>query len=317
MKPTTRASKDADALAQALSPLIRMEIASIGAIESVAHREAHPGYPILFQGAKQGKQANVEQMNTLLRIAGTSQVETGGMLEPILHLQSLTLQRTSLTSLLSAMRLVEENLVARYRDVLPSLDGLARKTMERVFARATRHWLVLLAHIAQRKEGEGHQADILPLPLSAYFATEEDRVCMRCLFDRPGEQSALEKQNPYTYLCAACHDETIVAFPPDLRAQMPTWSEEAHRDRVIHKALGRPMKLIAEEEVQRVLAGLPPRLPIPANTKAGESPVVGQARHRRGSQPSSDLVLGRNDAAPDEQAYTDLLFDFRSVRSSW
>jgi hypothetical protein len=35
------------------------------------------------------------------------------------------------------------------------------------------------------------------------------------------------------------------------------------------------------------------------------------------STAASDLVIGRDGAAADELAYTDLLFDFRSVRESW
>jgi hypothetical protein len=315
MIPTRQITSDPDKLVDGLTSLIRMEIASIGAIESAGPTEAHPGYTILFQDAKQGKQSNVEQMNTLLRLVGKTQVQSGGMLEPILHLQTKALQHANLTVLLSAMRLVEETLVARYRDLLPSLEGLAQQTMNRVFARTTRHWLVLLAHIAQRKEGDSH-ADILPLPLSAYFASKEDRVCMRCLFDRPGERAALEKQDPYTYLCAACHDETVAEFPPDLRVQMPTWSAESHRDRVLHKALGRPMKLTAIKEVQSVLAGQPPEVPVPATEKVEESPPARPARHRHTAQPPADLVLEPASAA-DEQAYTDLLFDFRSVRQNW
>jgi hypothetical protein len=311
-----RITRDADELADRLSPLIHMEIASIGAIEAVGPREEHPGYTILFQDAKQGKQANVEQMNTLLRLAGKAQVESGGVLGSVLHLQTLALKHTNLTMLLSAMRIVEETLVARYRDLLPSLDGLARTAMETVFARATRHWLVILTHIAHRKEGNSDLADILPFPLSAYFATEEDKVCMRCLFDRPGELPALEKQDPHTYLCSACHDETVVEFPPDLRAQMSAWSEESHRDRVLHKALGRPMKLMAVKEVQSVLADLPPEVPMPASANAKQSPPV-RGRHRSVEQPPTDLLLDREGASADEQAYTDLLFDFRSVRLNW
>jgi len=316
MTISRRIDANADALAETLSPLIRMEIASIGAIESISPREARPDYTMLFHAARQGKQANVEQMNTLLRIAGKTEVESGGMLEPILHFQTLALQRTSLTALLSAMRLVEETLVARYRDALPSLQGLARTAMAHVFARSARQWVVLLAHIAQRKEGDANHTDTLPFPLSAYFATSEDRVCMRCLFDRAGALAAIEKQDPYTYLCAACHDEAIDGFPPDLREQMPTWSADAHRDRVLHKALGRPMKLKAIKEVQSVLAGLPAEIPKPAVAKVGQSPPVHDARHRRAEQPPSDILLETSRAA-DEQAYTDLLFDFRSVRMNW
>ena len=42
-------SGDPNTLAEKVSPLIQMEIASIGAIESAGPREAHPGYTILLQ----------------------------------------------------------------------------------------------------------------------------------------------------------------------------------------------------------------------------------------------------------------------------
>jgi hypothetical protein len=310
-------SGDPDKLAAQLSPLIQLEVASIGAIESAGPREAHAGYAVLFQETKSGKQANVEQMNTLLRLAGKPQVESGGLMEPILHLQTLALQRANTTAMLGAMRLVEETLVARYRETVKELEGLERRAMEHVLNRTTKHWMILIAHIAQRKEGNYDRADLLPLPLSSYFATTEDRVCMRCLLDRPGEHPALEKEDPHTYLCSACHEEAMAAFPPDLRAQMPRWTEEAHRDRVLHKALGRPEKLAAIKEVHAVLAGLPPEVPAPTPLKVDATPGGGGSRRSAADQPASDVVLPREGATADELAYTDLQFDFRSVRRNW
>jgi hypothetical protein len=318
MSNRIRISGEPDKLAKEISPLIQLEIASIGAIESASPREQDPGYVMLFHETKTGKQANVEQMNTLLRMAGRPQVESGGVAEPLLHLQTLTLQRTNTTALLGAMRILEETLTARYRETLPRLKGFERNAMNHVLNRTTKHWMVLVAHVAQRKEGNSDHADILPLPLSSYFATEEDRVCMRCLFDRPGERMAIQKPDPYTYLCAACHDEVVEEFPPDLQAQMQRWTEQAHRDRVLEKAFGRPSKLAAIKEVHAVLAGLPPEVPPPAILKpdASSGERGGRRRHRMDEAPS-DLMLDSDGIAADELAYTDLLFDFRSVRRSW
>jgi hypothetical protein len=312
-----RPSRGAEELSQLLSPLVQLEIASIGAIESAAPREADAEYVMLLMGTKIGKQASVEQMNTLLRRVGAKETEGGGLAEPMLHLQTLALQKTSTTAMLQAMRLVEETLVARYRDTVPKLRGLERRALQQVLDRTVTHWMILIAHVAQRKDGDSSHADLLPFPLSSYFASPEDRVCMRCLFDRPGKRAALQKDNPHTYVCSACHDEVALAFPPDLQLQMPRWSAQERRDRVLHKALSRPQKLRAIHEVHRVLAGMEPMIPVPAAEKKEESRPVPLARARRASQPPADLLLSREDAAPDELAYTDQLFDFRSVRRSW
>ena len=140
---------------------------------------------------------------------------------------------------------------------------------------------------------------------------------MRCLLDRPGDRAAIEKSDPYTYLCAACHDEAIDEFSPDLQAQMPRWTEQARRDRVLEKAFSRPSKLAAIKEVHAVLAGLPPEVPPPAIMKPETRASERDRRGRRMDQAPSDIVLADDGVAPDELAYTDLLFDFRSVRRSW
>ena len=312
----TLLSGDPDAVARVIAPLVQLEIASIGAIMAAAHREEHPGYVMLFHETKTGKQANVEQMNTLLRLTGASQVESGGLTEPVLRLQTLALQKANPTAMLQAMRVVEETLVARYGEAVKQLEGLEREAMTRVRGRATKHWMILIAHVAQRKDGDSSHARLLPLPLSSYFATGEDRVCMRCLLDRPGTRSSLERDRPRTYVCAACHDEVLAEFPPDLQGNLMTIPVEQRENRVIEKALGRPQKVKAIKEVHSVLAGLPPEVPATAKEKRGESPPA-PVRHPTASPPASDISIERANAQPDELAYTDLLFDFRSVRRSW
>jgi hypothetical protein len=300
-----------------LETLIRLEIASIGAIESAAHHEQHPGYTILFHETKTAKQANVEQMNTLLRMAGSREVESGGLIEPVIRLQTLALQKASTTAMLQAMSLTEESLVAKYRDTLSTRRGLERRALDKILARSTKQWMILLAHIAQRKDADSRAASVLPLPLQAYFATGEDRVCMRCLVDRPGVLPPLEKDDPYTYVCAACHDEVIADVPFDLQVQIPRWSAEARRDRIIHRALGRPEKLRAIKEVHAVLAALEPEIPLPATMKRLESRPVDRARWLLSEIVPSDISLEREGATDEELAYTDLLFDFRSVARNW
>jgi hypothetical protein len=300
-----------------LEKLIRLEVASIGAIESAAHHEAHPGYTILLHAAKTGKQANVEQMNTLLRMADRREIEAGGLIEPVIRLQTLALQKASTTAMLQAMSLVEESLVAQYRETVPAHHGLERRALECILRRSTKHSMILLAHIARRKDGNTRAAELLPQPLSAYFATAEDRVCMRCLLDRPGESPSFEKDDPYTYVCAACHDEVIADVPPDLQVQIPRWTAEARRDRIIHRALGRPEKLRAIKEVHAVLAGLKPEIPLPASAKRFRSRPADRTRRLSSKTVPSDISLERDGAGEEELAYTDLLFDFRSVAQNW
>jgi hypothetical protein len=308
-------------LADLLSPLIQHEIASIGAIDSATAHESHAGYVMLFQETKTSKQASVKQMNSVLRLAGQREIDSGGVIEPALRLQTLALQKASTTMLLGAMRVVEDLLVGRYAEASKDLAGLERTKLEVASRRARKHRMILTAHIAQRKNGESSYAHELPYPLSQYFASDEDRVCMRCLLDRPGAKRPLEKQDPYTYVCAACHAETQSEFPVDLQSQMPRWQEQELHDRVIHKALSRPMKMKAVKEVHAVLAGLPPERPpqIEVTRKATFAASLTSDRARRFdyAQPASELSIPVDNASAEETSYTTLLFDYRSVRKCW
>jgi len=330
MTPTTHDSPHATALrltgeskdvADLLSPLIRLEIASIGAIESAIGHESHAGYVVLFHDTKASKQASVEQMSAVLRLAAQPRVTSGDLVEPVLRLKTLAVQKASTTALLGAMRVVENLLLDRYEEACTKLAGLEREALEAASHRARKHRMILTAHIAQRKDADSEHTHGLPHALSHYFASDEDRVCMRCLLDRPGSKPALEKDDPYTYVCAACHDETEAEFPVDLRSQIPRWREQDLNDRVIHKAVGRPMKLKAVKEVHSVLAGLPPEAPakVAAMRKApAATDPTGDVTHRPSdAQPASELLIPLDGASAAESAYTTLLFDYRSVRKSW
>jgi hypothetical protein len=308
-------------LAEALSALIHLEIASIGAILSATGHESNPGYVMLFHETKTTKQASVEQMSTVLRMAGEPRVESGGRVEPVLRLQTLGLQKASTTALLQAMRLVEVMLLERYANASGDFSQLEAQAVETSARRARKHWMVLTAHIAQRKDGESKHAQELPHPLARYFASDEDRVCMRCLPDRPGARPAIEKQDPYTYICAACHAEAEAEFPSDLQSQIPRWTEDARRNRVIHKALSRAVKLKAAKEVHTLLAGMPlePPAKVLVASKAGPAtrPAPDFASAPAHAQPASELSVPGDGACVEERSYTDLLFDYRSVRRNW
>jgi hypothetical protein len=144
---------------------------------------------------------------------------------------------------------------------------------------------------------------------------------MRCLLDRPGGKTALEKQDPYTYVCAACHAETQAQFPVDLQSQIPRWPEQDLHDRVIHKALSRPSKLQAVKEVHATLAALPPEDAAKGSTTrkviAASAATADSARRPADAQPDSELSIPVDGASDEETSYTTLLFDYRSVRNNW
>ena len=217
-------------------------------------------------------------------------------------------------------QLVEERLAAEYRSLFDSASegALEARALEKVMKRAVKQWHVLTAHIAKR-EDDGEEAARLPFPLSRYFAHEKANACMRCLFDRPGSEPAIEKTDPYPYLyvCSACHDEVFAAFPDDLQSQAMRWPEHVRRNRVAERALGRPERLRAMQEAVADLSGLEREIPQPS--KAGRkatrrvpvtvAPPVETAAAR--------VELSRAGATEDEVAYTDLLFDFESSRQHW
>jgi hypothetical protein len=75
--------------------------------------------------------------------------------------------------------------------------------------------------------------------------------------------------------------------------------------------------LRAIKEVHAVLAGLEPEIPLPAAMKRSESRPADRARRLLSDTVSSDIALAREGASEEELAYTDLLFDFRSLARSW
>ena len=65
---STEASRTS--LERQLEPLVTREISGIAAIDTAIAHESAPDYVVMFQDAKNGKQANVEQMATLIRMQG-------------------------------------------------------------------------------------------------------------------------------------------------------------------------------------------------------------------------------------------------------
>lgn len=311
-------TKNAEALAAALNPLIYRELATIGAIDTVRPRESHPGYVILLHAAKIGKQASIEQMSSMIRAAGAQPAESAAPVEAMLKLQSSLARRLGTTPMLRAMRLAEAEVVRAYGEVIDRFDGIHRKGLEKCWHRAKKRLAVLTAHIAMRgAKPELEERLALPMTLDRYFAHGEDRVCFRCLFDRPGKRAPLERTDPhpYTYLCAACHDEVAVSFPLDLVDSFLRWTPEEQESHILERALGRASKLTAEALVLAKMSDVAPDMPpppIPYKTAQDASP-----KRRAPAQPRPRVALGELTGSPLEQAYVDALFDYDSVRANW
>lgn len=304
--------------AKILDPLIERELAGIGAIDTVLPRERHPGYVTLLRAAKLGKQASVEQLSTMIRAAGGQPAESATAAEAVLKMQASLAKSIGTTPVLRAMRLAETELVAAYADVYDRFDGIEQRGLQKCWHRAIKRVTVLTAHIAMRSaRPEIEETLALPMPLDRYFANGEDRVCFRCLFDRPGRRAPIERgdPHPYQYLCAACHDEVVGDFPPDLAVSVRRWTEDERRAHVIEHALGRPSKLKAELLVLAKLAGIAPDMPappLPYKTAIDASP-----KRRAPAQPRPRVELGGTAESELEQTYVDALFDYDTVRGNW
>jgi hypothetical protein len=272
-------------LQQMLAPIITREIAGIAAIHSAITHQT-PDYVVFFHAAKQAKQANIEQLTTLIRIGGGLVDERGGLRKALTSTQAALSSRVSTTVTLRAMRLAEVELVKLYSDALVQSDGLAKRALTKVLGRAMVNGHLLSAHLAKRS-GSAADADVLPVPLAEYFAGADARACMRCHLDRPGLSGALERSDPhpYTYVCAACHDEIPAEFPPDLASQMDRWPRDVREAQILQHAIGRTSRLNAIGCTLRPLAGLVPELPTPAAERAvivpAMTPAPGPARGER------------------------------------
>ena len=65
---STEASRTS--LERQLTPLVTREISGIAALDTAIAHESAPDYVVMFQDAKNAKQANVEQMAALIRMQG-------------------------------------------------------------------------------------------------------------------------------------------------------------------------------------------------------------------------------------------------------
>jgi hypothetical protein len=300
---------------QPLAACVKEEIAAIGGIDTAIRAEEDSGYVALLRDAKSEKQAAVEQLSTLLRMREQVPPESAFLLERVKKAQALV-EGVNRSLAFAVFRDAESRLIERYRELGDSeTEDFAKKVLSKVLERAVKRWHILTAHLAILA-GDAAMAKSLPRPLAQYFVSSRPRVCMRCLFDRPGERKALHRTapRPETYVCAACHDEVVTAFPPDLRVSLDRHSAEARQARVIEKALGKPQRVIASRTVLSALSGLPVQTPPRSERAFVESTPP---RLWAVDPKEAESVIPRQTESPTESAYREALFDPDAVSRSW
>lgn len=298
-----------------LDALVALEISGIAAIDT-AIPHASPDYVVMFHDAKMEKQANVEQLATLVRMRGATPNERARVRKTLTRTQAAITSRMSTTLALRAMRLAEIELVTLYAEAVNGADGLVKRGLGKALGRALVQAHLLTAHIAKRR-GSRADAALLPAALDAYFAGADARSCMRCHLDRRGSAGALERTDPhpYTYICAACHDEVLGEFPPDLAAQFDRWPRAVREAKVMQRALGHVSKLNAIGRVLHPLAGLDPEVPVPASARALTLPAMAPTPGPALGERAGVLVIDRRDGP--EGAYIDELFSPARTWRHW
>jgi hypothetical protein len=277
-----------------LNPILYRELASIGALDSAISREDKPGFVELFLAAKYGKQASVGQMMSILRAEGETPVVSGGVVEAVLKMQTVVAEWMGTIPTLTAMRLVETDIVAHYERAYDELDGTYKKAIEKAMHRAKKRVMILDAQLANRG----------------------GKACMRCHLDRPGQLAALERTDPepYQYICSACHEEVLAEFPPDIAEKSGQWTRRELENKVLEKAISRSSKLTVESTVLCKLADLAPDMPKPPMPYKNAIDVTGGSV--TATQPPAEVEIPPCKSL-DERLYTELLFDYESVRRNW
>jgi hypothetical protein len=305
------------ALDQLLGPLIAHEIAAIAAIDTAVAAEQHPDYVVMYYGLKTGKQANVEQMVTLIRRGGGVPPERAGVLKFVMQAQSAIAGRISgTTAAVEILRMNALSILKMYAETIRSVDDAPKLGLRRALGRTLVGCHLLTAHVAKRT-GSHREAAALPEPLAHYFAGAVAKACMRCHLDRPGDLDPLERSDPhpYTYVCAACHGEVRAEFPPDIASQMERWPAHAQESRVLQHAMSRPSMLNAIHQVLYPLAGLPAERPIRAVERAQSMPPAAPPPAPAPDEPPTVVVATPHGSA--EAGYVTELFDYRSARAFW
>jgi hypothetical protein len=313
----TAAAQRAERLRRALQPIISREIISIAAIDAATPRQNDPGYTYLYHESKIEKQSNVQQLATLLRVAGTGVQAPSAAAELAVEAQAMLAQSVSTTATLRVMRLMQAELVNQYADAVDRVTGDVRGGVAMCLGRALVSVTLLTAHLA-RLTGSDSERPLLPRGLGEYFVSEQPRVCMRCLLDRPGRSKSILRRDPhpYTYICASCVDEVRASFPPELVDQIERAREELREARITQKALSKPSRVKAMKQVLFPMSGLEAIVAVPPATKAVDLPEAWPSPGPA-AEPRAVVELGDHREATRESVYVRDLFDYRSVRRYW
>jgi len=138
-------------LGQQLQPLIKREVTAIAAIDTAIAHETAPDYVVMFQDAKNGKQANIEQLATLLRMRDGAPDEGASLRKALTTSKAAVASRISTTAVLRSMRHAEidpfhRGALDETLDRLPLTD--AHTSLIGVSAFHSIHWLTRILYDA-------------------------------------------------------------------------------------------------------------------------------------------------------------------------
>lgn len=263
------------------------ELAMIASIDGALVKESNPELVVLLRSLKEGHQSAHGQLAALARLEERPQQKAWPLASMVMQLEGWLARTVGAELTLDVLRNLEHKFEVAYTEARDASEGKRRDVFDHLAKRAAQRFHVLKNH--------------------------GKRTCMRCMLDRPGATTALMREDPHIYICAACHGEVRETFPPDIKAQLDTWPAHVRDARIMERALGRSAKQKARDEVHTALAGQPPIV--------GPKPVPSAAREQQRTgapiaQPATKLSLPMIDDA-SEAEYTDWLFDYRSIRARW
>jgi hypothetical protein len=263
------------------------ELAMIASIDGALVKETNPELVVLLRTLKEGHQDAHGQLTALARLEHRPTAKPWPLASMVMQLEGWLARSWGAQLTLDVLRNLEHKFETAYIEARDLSDGKRFEVLDRLAKRASARLYVL--------------------------ANRSKRTCMRCLLDRPGTETPLLREYPHIYVCSACHGEVRSSFPPDIRSQLDAWPRHVRDARIIERALGRSSKQRAKDEVHTVLAG---QLPIVG--PKGVKPAKREEQRTGGPVEGreSNLVVTATDSE-HEAAYTEWLFDYRSIRARW
>jgi hypothetical protein len=275
------------------------ELFAIASLDGAIAHARDPEFTLLLRTAKSGHQDAYARVMALTRLEGRDPAPVSRGVAVLMKLEGRLAQVSGSAVTLNVMHFLEDHFVAAYHEAESESEGLRRQVLAELARLAERRRAVIAAHLAPHPET---------------FVARPLRTCMRCLLDRPGKHAAIVREDPHTFVCAACHDEVRLEYPLDLAAQIDSWLPRVREDRIVEKALSQTSKHHARTSVHAKLAGQPDATP----TKSTPMPVELIERNPRvGPRPIAAITTMADVGDGLENDYTLALFDFRSLRADW